>query len=721
MTKFKKLSIIGLCLLLFVFSACPIFATTQDEFINKMWINQNGYWLMPMPETIKKYFADKDVYKFLLSPIYDKDNSGSTSGMGRGDVYYKYVNGSYQLDWVDEKLNPFDTPQYSTYYTSPMIVDLNIENSQKSVYKTYSDESDKNKLIEQCNKFGFVYEESNNNRLLIYYPYFRIYFQSRSNNCIYTSGSYGTYKNTSYENLKYYSLRYYNYSNSRPYSSLMAGYEYTYGFDTENNLIVNATPIYKDYQYGNGFAYLLPSGYMYRKFDYGAIDLNSNIIKDCSNWEKTDLKQRSGRNGLYITITLAIFPGTKEHTDTNNTKAFIDVANTQLLGCDNASCGVKYLDGLRPVYDIGMYNLIDKFFKGEQVPIPVGISNIIYNRHTYYNNRNNYYWWSTLNYNPEGGSGDIENPDDSNPSGGGSGSGGSGGDSGSGGSGGDSSITIDTQNIENLLQQILEALQNQGTTDIDLTEIENLLNAIKNNLKDYTGDLTTINNTLTLINQFLNNNIDVPLSDIKTLLIDIKTLSELQNEQLTGISAVLHDMKQLFIDIYNRLGEIKDKIGSTINNIEEGTNLWDVLKALIDNLGNFLSSGLELFEKLLVPQGTFETDFNSTITGIQDKLGVLYQPVDVFSNFLTNLYAPTEVSSLADSGHVIKIPEAKYDGVTIIEAQSIDLDKTVEESGLKPLYDVYLLIVDMIVLFGILNLAFKKFHDIISENGGDYK
>lgn len=717
MTNFKKFSIIGLSILLFLFSACPVFATTQDQFINKMWINQNGYWLMPMPETIKKYFADKDVYKFLLSPIYDKNNSNSSSGMGRGDVYYKYVNGSYQLDWVNDSVNPFDTPQYSTYYTSPMIVDLNIENSQKYSYKTYTDENDKKRLIEQCNKFGFVYEEYSNTQLKIYYPYFKIYFQSSSNNCIYTSGSYGTYKNYTYENLKYYSLRYYNYSNIRPYSTLMAGYEYTYGFDTENNLIVNASPIYQEYNYENGFAYLLPSGYMYRKFGYGAIELNGNVIKDCANWEKTDLKQHSGRNGLYITITLAIFPGTKDHTDTNNTKAFIDVANTQLLGCDNASCGVKYLDGLRPVYDIGMYNLIDKFFKGEQVPIPVGISNIIYNRHTYYNNRNNYYWWSTLNYNPEGGSGDIENPDDSDPSGGGSGSGGSG----SGGSGGDSSITIDTQNIENLLQQILEALQNQGTTEIDLTEIENLLNAIKNNLKDYTGDFTTINNTLTLINQFLNNNIDVPLSDLKTLLTDIKTLSELQNEQLTGISGVLQEMKQLFIDIFDRLGEIKDKIGGNITNIEEGTNLWDVLKALIDNLGDFLSSGLELFEKLLVPQGTFETDFNSTITSIQDKLGVLYQPVEVFSGFLTDLYAPAEVASLSESSHIIAISEVKYQDVTIIESQELNLDETVEQSGLKPLYEVYLLIVDIIVLFGILNLAFKKFHDIISENGGDYK
>lgn len=720
MTKFKKLSIIGLSILLFVFSVCPVFATTQDEFINKMWINQNGYWLMPMPDNIKKYFADKDVYKFLLSPIYDKNNSGSRSGLGRGDVYYKYVNGSYQLDWVDDKANPFDTPQYSTYYTSPMIVDLNIENTQQSINKSYTDENDKKKLIEQCNKFGFVYEEQSDNRLLIYYPYFKIYFQSKSNDCIYTNYE-GEYNSYTYENLNYYSLSFYAQNTYNPFPTIQAGYEYTLGFDTENNLIVNATPIYKYTKYENpASAFLLPSGYMYRKSNYFISTIDGYRIKESSKWENTNLKQYSGRNGLNITITLAIFPGTKDHRDSNNTKAFIDVANTQLLGCDNASCGVKYLDGLRPVYDIGMYNLIDKFFKGEQVPIPVGISNIIYNRHTYYNNRNNYYWWSTLNYNPEGGSGDIENPDDSNPSGDGSGSGGSGGGS-SGGSGGDSSITIDTQNIENLLQQILEALQNQGTTEIDLTEIENLLNAIKNNLKDYTGDLSTINNTLTLINQFLNNNIDIPISDLKTLLNDIKTLSELQNEQLTGISVVLHDMKQLFIDIYNRLGEIKDKIGSTINNIEEGTNLWDVLKALIDNLGEFLSSGLELFEKLLVPQGTFQTDFNSTIAGIQDKLGVLYQPVDVFSNFLTNLYAPTETSSLADSGHVIKIPEAKYDGVTIIEAQSIDLDETVEKSGLKPLYDVYLLIVDMIVLFGILNLAFKKFHDIISENGGDYK
>lgn len=717
MNRFKNYFISVLIVCLFLFSACPVIGEFGSDFINNKWINQNGFWLNPMPTEIKNYFSDKDIYKFLLSPIYDKDNSGSPSGVNRGDVYYKYVNGSYQLDWVDNKLNPFDTPQYSTYYTSPLILELSIINNYSKATKSYSGEIGKQNLINACNKYGLKYEENNSTSLYIYYPIFQIYFTSYSNPGIYNSANSGYIKNKSYEGLTYYNASLYNYSYENG-GTRRAGYEYKVALDLENNLTYSATPIYTtSVKYYTGYVLLNPNGLMYKRATYNGA---SPDISFANNWELSLPYKYNDRNGLYIDITLAIFPGTKSHKDSTNYKEMISLANTRLLGCNDASCKVNFLDGLYPVYDIGMYNLIDKFFKGEQVPLPVAISNIIYNRHTYYNNRNNYYWWSTLNYNPDDSSGDIQEPDNStpdNPSGGGSGDGGSG----EGGSGGDTNITIDTENIENLLQQILEALQNQGTTEVDLSEIENLLNAIKNNLKDYTGDLTTINNTLTLINQFLNNNVDVPLSDLKTLLNDIKTLSEYQKEQLTGISAVLHDMKQLFIDIYNRLGEIKDKIGGTINNIEEGTNLWDVLKALIDNLGNFLSSGLELFEKLLVPQGTFETDFNSTITAIQDKLGVLYQPVDVFSNFLTNLYAPTETSTLADSGHIITIPEAKYDGVTIIEAQSINLDETVESSGLKPLYDVYLLIVDMIVLFGILNLAFKKFHDIISENGGDYK
>lgn len=368
---------------------------------------------------------------------------------------------------------------------------------------------------------------------------------------------------------------------------------------------------------------------------------------------------------------------------------------------------------------------------GQNVRMPDKALTLLNLKGDYYNNNNNYYWWGNLSFDTP----DIINPDPEqpenpdpekptdptepdipeqpeNPT-------------------PDNTTIQYLKHIDETLTLIYNLMENggggsssgggSGLSAEQYQELISILNSIKDNMKDYSGDLTLINNTLQSINRILSENILNQYELIYQCLNDVKALSELQNQQLTGITGVLQEMKTLFTDIYTRLGEIKDKIGSNITNIEEGTNLWDVLKALVDNLGDFLSSGLELFEKLLVPQGTFETDFNSTITSIQDKLGVLYQPVEVFSRFLTDLYAPTEVASLSETSHIISIPEVNYEGVTIVQNQEINLDETVEQSGLKPLYDVYLLIVDMIVLFGILNLAFKKFHDIISENGGDYK
>lgn len=711
MNKYKKFSIIVLSLLLFVFTACPIFAITPTPvFMSDYWINSNGYWVQDLPAYVKIELSKIDWKSALFAPEYY--NSLESTTKKDNYVQYKYSEtGGWSLEFTDTSLG---SPLLSVYQPCPYFIYFCIDNGYYTgnyQYSTY----DKEKIITECNRYGLVYQD-NSSYISVYFPKGSNYFKIQYYNNGWTSSA--KINTISYDGINYYSPY------ICPNGNRVLGYEYRYGFDTDYNLvpsytILNTTATGNYEQKQLGYLLLRPNGLMYQRSNYYN-DNNTRYLKSALMFDLTydNDKNRNNRNYLNIAVNLACFPSIYDPSNStlkSTMDGFIDLYNSLQNNKHK-----DFISGLYPMVDYGVYKFAENFFNGNNQPLPVDYCNVIYNTHTYYNNRNNYYWWGILNYNPDDGSGDIENPDDSNPSGGGSGSGGSGGGS-SGGSGGDSSITIDTQNIENLLQQILEALQNQGTTEVDLTEIENLLNAIKNNLKDYTGDLTTINNTLTLINQFLNNNIDVPISDLKSLLNDLKTLSEFQKEQLTGISAVLHDMKQLFLDIYNRLGEIKDKIGGTINNIEEGTNLWDVLKALIDNLGNFLSSGLELFEKLLVPQGTFETDFNSTITGIQDKLGVLYQPVDIFSNFLTNLYAPSETSTLADSGHVIKIPEAKYDGVTIIEAQSIDLDETVEKSGLKPLYDVYLLIVDMIVLFGILNLAFKKFHDIISENGGDYK
>ena len=724
----KKLSILFLTVLCFLYCSFPIFASNSNEFINDYWINTNGYWLLPR----KQIYNGTSFTEVNYFPIMGRQSTQSS--MSYGSCYFVMDNGKYRVSG--------DTTGSSMCAEwKGMTISINISNYYKQLSVTYNS-TNKNKIINTLNAVGFVYEDNGTNTITYYSPDSFVYYRFD-----YQLSDYSKPTRSSPNNVNIYDYddngneillddydsnnkvifytgggRYYSDTYYRAY-----GYRLNYQLSTDYNSVEpNFTPIiYERIENptlnGPYASYMIrPNGDL-----IGTNNLPARVYGNASNFYlgfpiyNYDSKKynKSGRFGLTASFIVGIIPPSNQSSNLHDLVENLKlkkypVTDVQFMETMFTNGGLG--DSLTSFYNNGLETFID-FSANRQTQLPLTYANYVYNQFTYWNNKNNYYWWSILNYNPDGG-GDLQQPDDSspdNPSGGGSGGG--------SGSGGDGNITIDTKNIENLLKQILELLQNQSANDVDLTEIENLLTAIKNNLKDYTGDLTTINNTLILINQFLNNNIDVPISDLKTLLNDIKTLSEFQKEQLTGISAVLHDMKQLFIDIYNRLGEIKDKIGSTINNIEEGTNLWDVLKALIDNLGNFLSSGLELFEKLLVPQGTFETDFNSTITGIQEKLGVLYQPVDVFSNFLTNLYAPSETSSLAESGHVIKIPEAKYDGVTIIESQSIDLDETVEKSGLKPLYDVYLLIVDMIVLFGILNLAFKKFHDIISENGGDYK
>ena len=716
----KKLILLLVCLNLCLFLPYNISAFETSNFLSRMWLNGNGYYFNKRSDylntDIKLKYADVWGTKF---PLYGETN---TSG---GACYFDYNKGDSYI--TGSLTNSAETCNNLTkthfiyafkYNTSwSYTLSLNSDNRENAI----------NQLKYLNWKYTLNGPEESATKVTYSSPLlWEGFFDNTSSD-----------SETSYNHI--YSMTdsgiTYKYLKSR-ISNVIFAYRLIYKLDSSGDvqaIISNNHNYSNDSSYPEG-VWIDSYGRVYGYIGQYSISSNSYGIRmyggQSGRWPTTTkpelkLDLRGDLNNTEYGLTffglIGIIP-TPDFTETETFKYiaslkygsdYLNKLNTYSNGSINLGVSYFYLD-----YNLGM---ISDVINNKQTPLPLTYAELIYNNKTYFNNRNNSYWITTGQIDSGGGSGEGGSGG-SGDGGSGGGSGGSGGGSGSGdGSGGDTTITIDTKNIENLLQQILEILQNQGTTDVDLTEIENLLNAIKNNLKDYTGDLTTINNTLILINQFLNNNIDVPISDLKTLLNDIKTLSEYQKEQLTGISSVLHDMKQLFIDIYNRLGEIKDKIGSTINNIEEGTNLWDVLKALIDNLGNFLSSGLELFEKLLVPQGTFQTDFNSTITGIQDKLGVLYQPVDVFSNFLTNLYTPSKTSSLAEAGHVIKIPEAKYDGVTIIESQSIDLDETVEKSGLKPLYDVYLLIVDMIVLFGILNLAFKKFHDIISENGGDYK
>lgn len=738
MNRLKKYSIAVLTVCLFLFSACPVFAQNSNEFLTDYWMNTNGYWIHPRKQIYNgSNFTEQNYF-----PIYGKKVGESSYNLG--SCYFVMDNGKYRVSGDSS-----GTSLCSEWYG--MTISLNISNIYKQLTVKYTS-ANKDRIINTLNGVGFVYEDNGTDTITYYVPnsyvYYRfdykvdkydgpsLYYSNTSDNVSImdyddNGNLYATNDRTVANKVNFYTGGGYYWSDTyyRAY-----GYQLYYQLSVDYNSI---EPIFNpiinniltDPKIGGkgGYAsYLIrPNGDLIGTNVLPSYTYSSNYNTFRYNpiyYYDTKKYNRSGKYGLNASFIVGIIPPSNTssnlHSLIENLKLKkYPVTDPEYLETMFTNSAVG--DSFTNFYNNGLDSFID-FTANRETHLPVSYANYIYNQHTYWNNRNNYYWWSTINYNPDDGSGDIQQPDDSTPDNPSGGSGIGGGDSGGSGSG-DINVDIDTTRIEELLQQIIELLQSQNGDSVDLSTIESLINDIKNNMKDYTGDITTIYNTLTLINQFLSNNIDVPLSDLKTILEDLKTLQNVQNEQLTGISGVLQEMKTLFLDIYQRLGEIKDKIGSTINNIEEGTNLWDVLKALIDNLGEFLSSGLELFEKLLVPQGTFETDFNSTITSIQDKLGVLYQPVEVFSGFLTDLYAPTEVASLSESSHIISIPEVKYQDVTIIEPQELNLDETVEQSGLKPLYEVYLLIVDMIVLFGILNLAFKKFHDIISENGGDYK
>lgn len=715
-------------ILISVYCLTPVNAETVNSayfFYNNIWINQNGYYIQLPP----KYLYDAYPSRFsLLNTTVDNNYGNMLGNITQGSIgnnQHTYIDLSGASGYIPKTIisyNYYSNPQRQPYNGWHRLITFEIENSYQERTITYN-EDNKQTILKKLIQYDFKYID-NETYFTYYTPYFRIGFSNYQPSSNVRKVDAIDEKDKTYteytSSLKYIKFPVYTYSDSYSFNGRLG---YTYG------IYINPNDLEISYSLGDymGMADVYSSGNNYLTF-------TSDDSGNYYHFRTIDTSQynNSGRKGFKLSLLMLLGNSVNESDYTR-------LVDQMIFKWQNFD--TFYIDGLGEssimMYDsYGFVNflksVISGYENGNPIKLPDIVLKLLNNQGNYYNNKNNYYWWGNLSFDTP----DIINPDPEqpenpdpeeptdpptdpeqpeqpeNPT-------------------PDNTTIQYLKHIDETLTLIYNLMENggggsssgggSGLSAEQYQELISILNSIKDNMKDYSGDLTLINNTLQSINRILSENILNQYDLIYQCLNDVKALSELQNQQLTGISGVLQEMKSLFLDIYTRLGEIKDKIGGTINNIEEGTNLWDVLKALIDNLGEFLSSGLELFEKLLVPQGTFETDFNSTITSIQDKLGVLYQPVDVLSGFLTDLYAPTEVASLSESSHIIAIPEVKYQDVTIIEPQQLNLDETVEQSGLKPLYEVYLLIVDMIVLFGILNLAFKKFHDIISENGGDYK
>ncbi len=141
-------------------------------------------------------------------------------------------------------------------------------------------------------------------------------------------------------------------------------------------------------------------------------------------------------------------------------------------------------------------------------------------------------------------------------------------------------------------------------------------------------------------------------------------------------------------------------------------DLWSLLKAILDWLKGLLEALKNLLLSLFIPSAGFFTNyFNNLKNFIGERLGLLYYPIELLILF-ANSYM-----NIPDSGSiVIDVPalQVNIQGImyTFFPAYTFDFNSVFGMSAFAQLRQAYLVVVDVIVVFGLVYLLSKKANEV---------
>lgn len=137
-------------------------------------------------------------------------------------------------------------------------------------------------------------------------------------------------------------------------------------------------------------------------------------------------------------------------------------------------------------------------------------------------------------------------------------------------------------------------------------------------------------------------------------------------------------------------------------------SIWDFLKGIFDvitNLGNMIKS-------LFVPSENF---FGSLFSNLNDwfsgKLGFIFYPFELIIDILEHILT-------IDFGEpIFNIPDIQepFTNSKLISAKTFNLNDLLENNIFKTVHDIYLVCVDTIIIFYLVNLAKNKFKEITEK------
>lgn len=148
-------------------------------------------------------------------------------------------------------------------------------------------------------------------------------------------------------------------------------------------------------------------------------------------------------------------------------------------------------------------------------------------------------------------------------------------------------------------------------------------------------------------------------------------------------------------NIFEKIGEML----SYINPFSENFFVYKLIELL-----------LEMLKSLFIPSDNFFNDWLSDMNDyFSDRFGIIYYPFDLVIDFLTRV---VDTCSNVSSNAVLNVPDLDFMGVTLIHSFTFDFNSLLVNDGLKTVYNIYLVVVDVILSLMLINLAKNTFTEV---------
>lgn len=158
--------------------------------------------------------------------------------------------------------------------------------------------------------------------------------------------------------------------------------------------------------------------------------------------------------------------------------------------------------------------------------------------------------------------------------------------------------------------------------------------------------------------------------------------------------------------------------------LETNKSILQILKDLPDTLSNFFQSLLDgiidALKTLFIPSDDF---FNDWFTDLQDavekQLGFLSYPFTWILEILNKFLTLTDTASYLITWNDVFVPN--FENHVIISGGSFDLASLLENSTIKSFHDMYLTIIDALLMLAFMNYCFNVYSRIFGGSVDNYE